>query len=68
MTMEDNGRIVSLSFRDWIGLIGLVASVLIVVFTLFTGLIRMMERIDTTLGHHASRLDRIESRLDKDSK
>jgi hypothetical protein len=67
MTMED-GRIVSLSFRDWLGLIGLVASVLIVVFTLFTGLIRMMERIDTTMGHHAQRLDRIEARLDKDTK
>lgn len=67
MTMED-GRIVTLSFRDWIGLIGLVASILIVVFTLFTGLIRMMERIDTTLGHHASRLDRIEERIDKDNR
>lgn len=67
MTMPD-GRVVTLSFRDWIGLIGLVASILIVLFSMFTGLIRAMERIDTMLGYHAQRLDKIEARLDKENK
>lgn len=67
MTMRDD-RIVSLSFKDWLGLIGLVASILTVVFTMHVGIVRMMERMSTTLDHHASRLDRIEIRLDKDSK
>jgi len=65
MTMDQN-RTVSLSFKDWLGLIGLVASVLTVVFTMHVGIVRMMERMNTTLEHHANRLDRIEQRLDKD--
>lgn len=65
MTMDHN-RTVSLSFRDWLGLIGLVASILTVVFTMHVGIVRIMERMSTTLDHHANRLDRIEQRLDKD--
>ena len=65
MTMDQN-RTVSLSFKDWLGLIGLVASILTVVFTMHVGIVRMMERMNTTLEHHANRLDRIEQRLDKD--
>lgn len=65
MTMDQN-RTVSLSFKDWLGLIGLVASILTVVFTMHVGIVRIMERMSTTLEHHAARLDRIEQRLDKD--
>jgi hypothetical protein len=67
MTMQD-GRVVTLSFRDWLGLIGLVASILIVLFSMFTSMARAMERIDTTLGYHAHRLDKVEARLDRETK
>lgn len=67
MTMPD-GRVVTLSFKDWLGLIGLVATILVVLFSMFAGMIRLMERIDTTLGYHAQRLDKIEARLDREHK
>lgn len=63
MTTE-HGRIVNLSFRDWLGLIGLVVSVLAIVVGCWIQLIRMMERIDTNVQFHNQRLSRIEAQLD----
>jgi len=63
MTTE-SGRIVNLSFRDWLGLIGLVTSMLVIVVGCWIHLIRMMERIDASVQFHNQRLQRIESQLD----
>jgi len=63
MTTE-SGRIVNLSFRDWLGLIGLVISMLVIVVGCWIQLIRMMERIDASVQFHNQRLQRIESQLD----
>lgn len=64
MTTE-HGRIVTLSFRDWLGLIGLVISVLAIVVGCWVQLIRMMERIDSSVQYHNQRLSRIEAQLDQ---
>ena len=64
MTMQD-GRIVTLSFRDWLGLVALVVTILGIVVGCWSQLIRMMERIDTSVQHHSQRLDRIEQTLDR---
>ena len=63
MTTE-HGRIVSLSFRDWLGLITLVVGTLSIVVGCWVQLIRMMERIDSSVQFHNQRLSRIESQLD----
>jgi len=64
MTMSD-GRIVTLSFKDWLGLVALVVTILGIVVGCWAQLIRMMERIDANVQHHSQRLDRIEHQLDK---
>ena len=64
MTMPD-GRIVTLSFKDWLGLIALVITILGIVVGCWAQLIRMMERIDANVQNHSQRLDRIEHQLDK---
>jgi len=63
MTTE-HGRIVNLSFRDWLGLIAMVVSTLSIVIGCWVQLIRMMERIDSSVQFHNQRLSRIEAQLD----
>jgi hypothetical protein len=63
MTTE-HGRIVNLSFRDWLGLIAMVVSTLSIVVGCWVQLIRMMERIDSSVQFHNQRLSRIEAQLD----
>jgi|GEM_PF-3430601 len=62
---NENGRVVNLSFRDWLGLIGLCVSILAIVVGCWIQLIRMMERIDSSVQFHNQRLSRIETQLDQ---
>lgn len=63
MTTE-HGRIVNLAFRDWLGLIGLVITTVSIIVGCWIQLIRMMERIDSSVQFHNQRLSRIEAQLD----
>ena len=63
MTM-DNGRTVSLSFKDWLGLITLVLTVTGIMVGCWVQSLRMLERMDATIEAHSQRIQRIETQLD----
>jgi len=60
----DNGRTVSLSFKDWLGLITLVITVTGIMVGCWVQSLRMLERMDATIEAHSQRIQRIETQID----
>jgi len=64
MTLEST-RVVSLSFKDWLGLITLVLTVTGIMVGCWVQTVRVLERVEATVNSHDHRIDRLEIQLDR---
>lgn len=67
MTSE-NGKVVYLSFKDWLGIVTIVITVTGIMIGCYIQSIRMVERLDAIVLTHDQRIDRLETQQDKENR
>ena len=67
MTSE-NGKVVYLSFKDWLGIVTIVITVTGIMIGCYIQSIRMVERLDAIVLTHDQRIERLETQQDKENR